>query len=92
MKIVISLANGFQLSEKATQMLGMADYRELNRHDTRLVELVEQLGEAAEVWPCQLGIVEIPDSSYYYIITECFGDEEVYFSESPITKGEAVYP
>lgn len=73
MKIVVNRCfGGFSLSEKALAELGenWSEYglyeegrpwREDWRHDPKLVEVVERLGDEANGWSAKLEVVEIPD-------------------------------
>lgn len=62
MKIVINRCyGGFDLSDKAKEMLGIKYETEIKRNDPRLVAVVEELGDEANTWASSLKIVEIPD-------------------------------
>ena len=62
MKIVINRCyGGFDLSDKAKEMLGIKYETEIERNDPRLVAVVEELGKKANTWVSSLKIVEIPD-------------------------------
>ena len=51
----------------------------LKRHDPRLVEVVEQLGDLANTWASDLEVVEIPGNRYK--IEEYDGSEAIYWPE-----------
>jgi hypothetical protein len=69
MKIVInSCYGGFGLSEKLISELNITDIYSLERHDQRLVEAVERLGDEANGFYSELSIVEIPDGLDYTIV------------------------
>jgi hypothetical protein len=53
---------------------------EIPRHHPALVQVVEELGEAANGEHASLGIEEIPGNRYY--ITEYDGVEELHYPES----------
>ena len=62
MKIVINRCyGGFDLSDKAKEILGIKYGTEIKRNDPRLVAIVEELGNEANTWGSSLKIVEIPD-------------------------------
>ena len=79
-KVVINgCYGGFGLSRKAREMLGIDSkycYVDIDRHDARLVDVVETLGEDANGDCANLKIVEIPDD-VDYIIEEYDGLEWV---------------
>ena len=63
-KIVINICyGGFGLSEKACRMMGISrwDARDLRRDDSKLVRVIEELGDEANGDYADLKIVEIPD-------------------------------
>ncbi len=68
---------GFCLSDAATAMLPSGtDYSEYNhRSDAELVEVVEALGPGASGRNAELSIVEIPDGTTDYEISEDNGFE-----------------
>ncbi len=76
MKVVINKCHGgFSLSEKAYKELGLkGPYDYLERHDPRLVEVVERLGKESFGGFAELKVVEIPDDVEYEIC-EYDGDE-----------------
>ena len=84
MKIVINTSFGrFYLSKEACKFLGLeckedeiCDLFDNDRTNPKLIECVEQLGEAAN-GPCsELKIVEIPDGAQY-IIADYDGKEHI---------------
>lgn len=73
MKIVINACfGGYGLSEAAYKYLGLewdgyGFARNINRTDSKLVECVETLGEAANGRFARLKVVEIPDDINWYL-------------------------
>lgn len=84
MKIVINTRfGGFGLSEEAyarLQELGVKDpwifYRDENRNNPLLVQVVEELGEKANGDHASLRVVEIPDDVKWEIV-EYDGNEHI---------------
>lgn len=82
MKIVVNECfGGFSLSDWACEALGLThmEGREIDRRDSRLVDLVEKYGERCNNSYSELGIVEIPDWSTDWIMTDYDGIETVYY-------------
>jgi|TARA_R110000824_G_scaffold10774_5_gene47220 hypothetical protein len=81
MKVVFNNTHGaFELSERALDRLNelklcILDSRsdDISRHDPRLVQVVEELGDAASRYPGELSIEEI--EGYCYWIQESEGME-----------------
>lgn len=73
MKIVINKCyGGFTLSKEGMEFMGLewdgyGHCRDLPRYDPKLVECVEQLGDAANGRHASLRVVEIPDDIEYQI-------------------------
>ncbi len=69
MKVVINKCyGGFSLSEKAFKELGLeGPYDYLERHNPRLVDVVERLGKESWGGCAELKVVEIPDDVEYDI-------------------------
>ena len=84
MKIVLNgCYGGFSLSEKAMEMLGADspyDYDDADlRFDSRLIEVVEELGDEASGEYADLYIVDLPDDITDYRIVVNDGIEEVIY-------------
>ena len=79
MKLVINNCyGGFELSEKAREMLGVNPY-DIKRNDPKLIQIVEELGEKASGKSANLQIVEIPDEITDFDISEYDGVETVIY-------------
>lgn len=81
MKLVINdCYGGFGLSKKALEMLYHNEkYYEDCRYDQDLIKVVEMLGDEASGAFSELIVVEIPDDSTDYDITEYDGLESVIY-------------
>ena len=81
MKICINTCfGGFGLSEEALQMLGFETrYPWISRTDSRLIEVVNTLGEAANGYSARLAIVDIPDEATDWEIEEYDGSEGIVY-------------
>ena len=84
MELVINCSfGGYSLSEKAMEMLGAEspyDYDEQSRRsNSKLIEVVETLGEEANGEHAYLEVIDIPDESTDYLIREYDGYETVYY-------------
>jgi hypothetical protein len=89
MKVAINTTyGGFGLSEEAVKMLdpNATHYWDLDleRHDPRLIEVIETIKERADGSCASLGIVEIPDGAEY-MLDEYDGSESIhtYISVTP---------
>lgn len=79
MKLVVNECyGGFELSEKAREMLGVNPY-DIERNDPKLVQIVEELGEKASGSFANLQVVEIPDEATDFDISEYDGVETVIY-------------
>lgn len=71
MKVVINAGvGGFGLSSEARELIGLrgdVDCISLNRSDSCLVKVVEELGDKANDELSSLSVVEIPDGTDYEI-------------------------
>lgn len=68
MKVVINTCyGGFNLSDKAMEMLGIDYSWKIERTDPNLVKVVESLGEEANGHLSRLKVVEIPDDVEWFI-------------------------
>ena len=81
MKICINTCfGGFGLSDEALQMLGFETrYQWISRTDSRLIEVVNTLGEAANGYSARLAIVDIPDEATDWEIEEYDGSEGIVY-------------
>lgn len=81
MKICINTCfGGFGLSDEALQMLGFETrYPWISRTDSRLIEVVNTLGEAANGYSARLAIVDIPDEATDWEIEEYDGSEGIVY-------------
>lgn len=81
MKICINTCfGGFGLSDEALQMLGFkTHYPQISRADSRLIEVVSTLGEAANGRYARLAIVSIPDEATDWEIEEYDGSEGIIY-------------
>lgn len=79
MKIVINTCfGGFSLSKKAQEFLGVeTPYPDIERNNSKLIEVVEQLGVEANGMCTSLAVVEIPDSTKWHI-HEYDGNETIH--------------
>jgi len=81
MKVVINGCwGGFGLSEAAKRELekaGVVAEQRFSRHDPRLVEVVERLGDAANTRHSRLVVVDLKDETTYFI-TEYDGSESLW--------------
>lgn len=58
------------------------------RHNPDLIEVVESIGlteSSPYKYLCNLTIREIPDNSWYLIFLNDYGEENIIYSNSPIT-------
>ena len=83
MKIVINECyGGFSLSEYACMVLDCRPYDYSDhekRNDSRLVEIVEDLGHDASGRLAELEVVEIPDSATDWVIFDYDGVESLLY-------------
>ena len=81
MKICINTCfGGFGLSDEALQMLGFETrYPWISRTDSRLIEVVNTLGEAANGYSARLAIVDLPDEATDWEIEEYDGSEGIVY-------------
>jgi len=80
MKMVLNQCyGGFGLSDKACEMLGIEYDGEMERTDPRLIAVVESLGEEANGDYAELEIVEIPDETTDWDISEYDGFESLVY-------------
>lgn len=68
MKVVINTCyGGFELSDKAMEMLGIDYSWKIERNDPNLVKVVESLGEEVNGRFSCLKVIEIPDDVKWFI-------------------------
>ena len=68
MKVVINTCyGGFELSDKAMEMLGIDYSWKIERNDPNLIKVVESLGEEANGRFSCLKVIEIPDDVEWFI-------------------------
>lgn len=80
MKIVINkIFGGFSLSNKAIEKYGLDDSHNIDRTDEKLIQAVEEMGEAANGKYAKLAVVEIPNESTDYYIGEEDGFESLLY-------------
>lgn len=80
MKIVINgCFGGFSLSDEAVEKYGLDDSRDIDRTDARLIQAVEEMGDAANGRYAELGVAEIPDEATDYYIEEYDGAESLLY-------------
>ena len=80
MKIVVNKCyGGFGLSDWAMEQLGINVYYDIDRTDSRLVELVENFPEKVDNFYSNLIVVSIPDTSTDWEIDEYDGLETVIY-------------
>ena len=81
MKIVINRCyGGYGLSEEACKMLNSNEYDyDDDRTNTKLIEVVEALGDKANTRFSMLRIVEIPDEATDYMINDYDGVESIIY-------------
>lgn len=80
MKIVINNDwGGFGLSEEAEGLLFLRGGNSAERHNSILVEVVEELGDRANDAGSSLCVVEIPDESTDYTVMDYDGQESVLY-------------
>ena len=78
MKLVINKCyGGFGLSDWAMEQLGINVYYDIDRTDSRLVELVENFPKKVDNFYSNLIVVSIPDTSTDWEIDEYDGLETV---------------
>lgn len=81
MKFVLNAGwGGFGVSDTAAKMLNLEDpwdADDMARNDPRLIEVVETLGEIANANYAELIVVEIPDNSTDWEISEYDGAESI---------------
>lgn len=91
-KVVINNCfGGFGLSNAAKYELGEAGLNvedRFSRHDPRLVEVVERLGDAANSKYADLKVVDLEGETQYFI-TEYDGSESVWTPKTAPWKGDA---
>ena len=80
MKLVINKCyGGFGLSDWAMEQLGINVYYDIDRTDSRLVELVENFPKKVDNFYSNLIVVSIPDTSTDWEIDEYDGLETVLY-------------
>ena len=80
MKIVVNKCyGGFGLSDWAMEQLGINVYYDIDRTDSRLVELVENFPKKVDNFYSNLIVVSIPDTSTDWEIDEYDGLETVIY-------------
>ena len=80
MKLVINKCyGGFGLSDWAMEQLGINVYYDIDRTDSRLVELVENFPKKVDNFYSNLIVVSIPDTSTDWEIDEYDGLETVIY-------------
>lgn len=80
MKIVVNKCyGGFGLSDWAMEQLGINVYYDIDRTDSRLVELVENFPEKVDNFYSNLIVISIPDTSTDWEIDEYDGLETVIY-------------
>lgn len=80
MKLVVNKCyGGFGLSDWAMEQLGINVYYDIDRTDSRLVELVENFPEKVDNFYSNLIVVNIPDTSTDWEIDEYDGLETVIY-------------
>lgn len=80
MKIVVNKCyGGFGLSDWAMEQLGINVYYDIDRTDSRLIELVENFPEKVDNFYSNLIVVSIPDTSTDWEIDEYDGLETVIY-------------
>jgi len=84
MKLVINKEyGGFSLSDKYMKEFKARYYSDIKRDDPRLIKLVESGKPDISLYYSDLQVIEIPDNSFYVIISYD-GLETVYYSLSEI--------
>lgn len=80
MKLVVNKCyGGFGLSDWAMEQLGINVYYDIDRTDSRLVELVENFPKKVDNFYSNLIVVSIPDTSTDWEIDEYDGLETVIY-------------
>ena len=80
MKLVVNKCyGGFGLSDWAMEQLGINVYYDIDRTDSRLVELVENFPEKVDNFYSNLIVVSIPDTSTDWEIDEYDGLETIIY-------------
>ena len=83
MKIILNRCyGGFELSEKALKMLNIEhqwDYEGDIRTSPEVIEIVEKLGKEASGRFANLMVINIPEESTDYIISDYDGVETLYY-------------
>ena len=78
MKVVINRCfGGFGLSQEAMKRLGIEYDWEISRSDSKLIKVVEELGEKANGYCADLKVVEIPDD-VEWVIEDYDGIESIH--------------
>lgn len=80
MKIVYNVSHGgFLVPGDVRDQCGLDYYADIERNDPRLVEFVEAHGGCYEEGCALLCVVEVPENTTDFLVTECDGEESVYY-------------